>query len=255
VVLDLRPSTVLIGSTRIGAQVAARLAQRLRVASVSECQALELDEVGDLVVDRLVHGGRFVARCVLHSVPRIAAVQPKRFEPLPPADRRGAIRDIQVRVPASPVNVLEVKEPEHSEVDIGKAMVVVAAGRGVRSKQDLALLESLARALGGELAGSRPLVDIHWMAPDRLVGISGRTVKPRLYLACGVSGQIEHVAGMRHSRTVVAININADAPIHRESDYSIVDDLYKVIPALVAAVAEGRAHVAGDSDRRPAPGG
>ena len=252
VVHAAQPSIVLIGSTRIGAEVATSLAQRLGVASASDCLALDLDEVGDLVVERFVHGGRFVARCVLHSAPKIAAVQVRRFEPLPPAERCGEVRELPVLLPAPTVTVVDVNEPEHSQVDIGKAPVVATAGRGVRSREDLALLESLARAFGGEVAGSRPLVDMHWLAPDQLVGLSGRTVKPELYLACGVSGQIEHIAGMRSSRTVVAINTDPDAPIHREADYSIVDDLYQVIPALVAAMAEARAESTG---RAPAGAG
>ncbi len=245
VVQAVEPSIVLIGSTRVGAEVAARLAQRLGVASASECLALELDEVGDLIVERFVYGGRFVAKQVLHSVPKIAAVQIKRFEPLPKHERYGDIRELPVELSSSAVNVVEMKEPERSHVDIGKAEVIVSAGRGVKSKEDLALLESLARALGGEIAGSRPLIEMQWLSRDRLVGLSGRTVKPKLYVACGVSGQIEHIAGMRPSRTVVAINTNPDAPIHQEADYCVVGDLYEVVPALVGALEEGRARAAG----------
>jgi electron transfer flavoprotein alpha subunit len=226
--------------------VAARLAQRLGVASASECLALELDQAGDLVVERFVYGGRFVARRVLHSVPKIAAVQTKRFEPLPRDEKRqGEITELAVQLSPSAVTLLEVKEPERSRVDIGKAEVIVSAGRGVSAKQDLALIESLARALGGEIAGSRPLIEMQWLPQDRQVGLSGQTVKPKLYVACGVSGQIEHIAGMRPARTVVAINANPDAPIHREADYSIVGDLYQFVPELVAALEESRDRAAG----------
>jgi electron transfer flavoprotein alpha subunit len=241
VVQAVEPSIVLIGSTRVGAEVAARLAQRLGVASASECLALKLDEAGDLIVERLVYGGRFVAKRVLHSVPKIAAVQIKRFGPLPKGKRYGEIQEVPVQLSPAAVNVVEMKEPERSHVDIGKAEVIISAGRGVKSKEDLALLESLARALGGEIAGSRPLIEKQWLSRDRLVGLSGRTVKPKLYVACGVSGQIEHIAGMRPSRTVVAINTNRDAPIHQEADYCVVDDLYEVVPALVGALQEARA--------------
>jgi electron transfer flavoprotein alpha subunit len=235
------PSIVLIGSTRVGGEVAARLAQRLGVASASECLTLELDQSGGLIVERLVYGGRFVAKRVLHAVPKIAAVQIKRFELLPKDEaRRGEILEIPVQVSPSAVKVVEVKEPERSQVDIGKAEVIISAGRGVKSKDDLALLESLAHALGGELAGSRPLVELAWLSRDRQVGLSGRTVKPKLYVACGVSGQIEHIAGMRPARTIVAINTSPDAPIHHEADYSVVADLYEVIPAMIAALAQAR---------------
>jgi electron transfer flavoprotein alpha subunit len=237
----VEPSIVLIGSTRLGAEIAARLGQRLGVASASECLALELDEAGDLIVERLVYGGRFVTRRVLRSVPKIAAVQIGRFEPLPRQKRHGDIRDVAVDLPPPEVRVVGLKEPGRGQPDIGKAEVIVSAGRGVRSKEDLVLLESLARALGGEVAGTRPLIEMQWLSRDRQVGLSGRTVRPRLYVACGVSGQIEHVVGMRPARTVVAIDTNPGAPIHREADYCVVGDLYEVIPALLAALAAGRA--------------
>jgi electron transfer flavoprotein alpha subunit len=247
----VRPSIVLIGSTCLGAEVAARLAQRLGVASAGECLSLELSETGDLIVERLVYGGRFVTKRVLHSVPRVAAVQVHRFEPLPKDERCGDILDFPLRLPPSPVNVVEMKEPQRSQVDIGKAEVIISVGRGMRSKEDLVLLEPLTRALAGEIAGSRPLVDMQWLPRDRLVGMSGRTVKPRLYVACGISGQIEHIAGMRTSRTVIAINTKPDAPIHKEADYCVVGDLYQIIPALVAALREGQARAA--AMRGPSP--
>jgi electron transfer flavoprotein alpha subunit len=254
VVQRLGPSLVLIGSTRVGGEVSARLGQRLRVASASECLTLELDEAGNLVVERFVYGGRFVAKRVLRSAPRIAAVQVGRYEPLPPAaERSGEIEEVSPDPPVPAVSVIERKEPERSQSDIGKAEVIISAGRGLKSKEDLTLLQSLARALGGELAGSRPLVEMQWIARDRQVGLSGRTVRPRLYVACGVSGQIEHIAGMRPSRTVVAINTSPDAPIHNEADYSIVDDLYEVIPVLVAVLEEGRSRAAG-AEPPPEPG-
>jgi electron transfer flavoprotein alpha subunit len=238
----LSPATVLIGSTRTGAEVAARLAQRLGVASASECLGLERDAAGgELLVERYVYGGRFVSRQALRAVPRIAAVQAKRFEPLAPDDaREGAVRRLAMPPVVGRLAVVEVSERARSEADIGQAEVVVVAGRGVGTREDLALLEPLARALGGELAGSRPLVERGWFPVDRQVGLSGRTVQPRLYVACGVSGQIEHIAGMRSARTVVAVNISPDAPIHREADYSVVGDLYAIVPALVDAIQEAR---------------
>ena len=238
----LAPSTVLIGSTRTGAEAAARLAQRLGVACATECLALERKpDDGALLVERYVYGGRFVSRQSLHPRPHIAAVQPKRFEPLAPdPQREGAVRELPVAVPAEDVTVVAVRERARSSADIGRAEVIVTAGRGVRTREDLAVLEPLARALGGELAGTRPLVERAWFPVDRQVGLSGRTVRPRLYVACGVSGQIEHIAGMRSRRTVVAINLSPDAPIHREADYTVVGDLYEIVPALVAAIEAAR---------------
>ncbi|MFN8202369.1 MAG: electron transfer flavoprotein subunit alpha/FixB family protein [Solirubrobacteraceae bacterium] len=252
VIATMQPRIVLVGSTRVGAEVAARLAQRLGVASASECLALELDEAGDLVVERFVYGGRFVTKRVLRSTPKIAAVQLRRFEPRPRDEKRqGEVREAPVPLSPAVLEVVERKQPERSQVDIGKAEVIVAAGRGVKTQEDLALLESLARALGGELAGSRPLVEMLWIPRDRQVGLSGQTVKPKLYVACGVSGQIEHIAGMRPARTVVAINTNPDAPIFQEADYCITGDLYEVVPALIRALEEGRARVSGTAPGHP----
>jgi electron transfer flavoprotein alpha subunit len=238
----LDPATVLLGSTRTGVEVAARLAQRLGVASATECLALERSpDGGELLVERYVYGGRFVSRQALRGAPQIAAVQARRFEPLAPDARRtGAVRDLPVKVRAGRVTRIGVRERERSQADIGRAEVVVTAGRGLRSQEDLPLLEALASALGGELAGSRPLVERGWFPLDHQVGLSGRTVRPRLYIACGVSGQIEHIAGMRSARTVVAINISPQAPIHEAADYSVVGDLYEVVPALVEAIRDAR---------------
>jgi electron transfer flavoprotein alpha subunit len=240
VVRSEAPATVLIGSTRTGAEATARMAQRLGAACATECLTLE-QESEALVVERYVYGGRFVSRQALRAWPRIAAVQPKRFQPLAADPRReGTVRELPVTVPAERVRVLTVRERARSSADIGQADVVVTAGRGVRTREDLAVLQALARALGGELAGSRPLVERAWFPVDRQVGLSGRTVSPRLYIACGVSGQIEHIAGMRSARTVVAINLSPDAPIHGEADYSVIGDLYEIAPALVAAIQAAR---------------
>jgi electron transfer flavoprotein alpha subunit len=128
---------------------------------------------------------------------------------------------------------------------VTKAEVIVAAGRGVRQAEDLAQLERLAKALGGVLAGSRPLTgDLDWLPVDRRIGLSGQTVKPNLYIACGISGQIEHIVGIKDARTVVAINSDPKAPIHAEADYIVIGDLYEIVPALAEqcerAAAGGR---------------
>ncbi|MGE5116498.1 MAG: electron transfer flavoprotein subunit alpha/FixB family protein, partial [Betaproteobacteria bacterium] len=136
---------------------------------------------------------------------------------------------------------VSVNPRSRSLVDISKAEVIVSAGRGVKRKEDLEQLERLATLLGGVLAGSRPLTgDVDWLPVDRRVGLSGQTVKPNLYIACGVSGQIEHIVGMKGARTVVAVNNDAKAPIHGEADYSIVGDLYEIVPALIKACEKAK---------------
>jgi electron transfer flavoprotein alpha subunit len=127
---------------------------------------------------------------------------------------------------------LEYVEAAVGDVDITQADVVVAVGRGIKEEENLALVKRLAQALGGVLAGSRPVVDAGWLPPDRQVGQSGKTVKPRLYLAVGISGASQHVVGMKAASTIVAINKDPDAPIFKVAHYGIVDDLFKVVPAL-----------------------
>lgn len=227
--------TVLIGATRTGAEVAARLAQRLEVPCASECLSFRSDEAG-LVVERRVYGGRFVARQVLEGAPRVLTLPVRRFAQAERGEAapEAAIRELALEMPASRVRQQAVAARASSEVDITKAEIIVAAGRGVRRLEDLEILERLARALGGVLAGSRPLTgDVDWLPVDRRIGLSGQTVRPKLYIACGISGQIEHVVGIKGARTVVAINSDAKAPIHAEADYSVVGDLYEIVPALI----------------------
>lgn len=231
------PAIVLVGASRTGAELAARTAQMLQIPCASSCVALEMDDAGNLSIDRRVYGGRFVSRQLLNIAPRMATVPPKRF---PRAEKvsesHGSIQELQVELPAPRIKTVSVNPRSHSQVDISKAEVIISAGRGVKKMEDLQLLEKLAKLLGGVLAGSRPLTgDVDWLPVDRRIGLSGQTVKPNLYIACGISGQIEHIVGMKGARTVVAINNDVKAPIHGEADYSIIEDLYEVVPALIQA--------------------
>lgn len=231
------PEIVLVGATRTGAELAAHAAQLLQVPCASSCVALELDDAGNLSIDRRVYGGRFVSRQRLDSAPRLATVPPKRF---PQAEKvagsTARVRELPFEPAAPRIKTVGLNPRSASQVDVSKAEVIVAAGRGVKRMEDLKQLEQLATLLGGVLAGSRPLTgDVDWLPVDRRVGLSGQTVKPNLYIACGISGQIEHIVGMKGARTVVAINNDPKAPIHGEADYSVMADLYEVVPALIQA--------------------
>jgi len=229
------PETILVGATRTGTEVAARLAQALELPCASDCMAFRLE--GDaLAVERRVYGGRFVAQQILEGRPRIVTVPPRRFARAEKsgAPAGGAVHRLAVDLPEPLVRTRAAAARSPSAVDVTKAEVIVAAGRGVKRREDLALLEQLAEALGGVLAGSRPLTgDLDWLPVDRRIGLSGQTVKPNLYIACGISGQIEHIVGIKGARTVVAINNDPKAPIHAEADYSVIGDLYEVVPALI----------------------
>lgn len=236
------PHTVVVAATRTGSEVGARLAQSLEAPCASDCMALRLGPEGNLAVERRVYGGRFLASQILAGRPRVATIPPKRFAKAERADGPpGSIRELPLRLPPPVLRVRARAPRQRGSVDIGKAEVVIAAGRGVKRVEDLALLEKFATELGGVLAGSRPLTgDLDWLPVDRRVGLSGQTIKPNLYVACGISGQIEHVVGMKGARTVVAINTDAKAPIHAEADYSLIGDLYELVPALTDACARAR---------------
>ncbi len=131
------------------------------------------------------------------------------------------------------------EKPETEDIDISEADIIVAAGRGIKEKENLTLVEGLAKALGGVIAGSRPLIDKDWLPWSRQVGSSGKTVRPKLYLACGISGAMQHVTGMKGSQTIVAINVDPTAPIFAVAHYGIVGDLFKVIPELMKEIGHG----------------
>ncbi|HEX9639578.1 MAG TPA: electron transfer flavoprotein subunit alpha/FixB family protein [Acidobacteriota bacterium] len=235
-VQQVQPSAVLIGATRCGNELAARLAQRLGVACATECTGLELRE-GVLAIERLRYG-RFVSRQRFTTRPAVATIQARRFEiPEPQPDRAGAIELLAIEPHRSRVRVIRTESREPSRFRLDQAEVIVAVGRGLRKKEDLTMIDRLAAALGGVVAASRPLTDdLQWLPGDLKVGLSGATVRPRLYIACGISGQIEHNVGMRESGVVVAINTDPQAPILQQADYCITGDLYQLVPALTQAV-------------------
>jgi len=229
---------LLIGATAYGTEAAARLAQRLRVGCASDCLSLAASD-GALVVERRCLG-RFVTRQRLAATPAIATVPPRRFDPPPGGGAVAGGAEVEVRaleVPPRRVRVVETRPRAISQVALGEAEALVAVGRGLRRQEDLDLVRDLADAVGGVLVATRPLTDeLKWLPVDVKVGLSGQTVTPELYIACGVSGQIEHVVGMRESRLVVAVNTDPEAPILREADLFVVGDLYEVVPALARAI-------------------
>ena len=234
-ILQKKPRIVLGGDTHIDREVFSRASQRLKRSCASGCTRLQIGQADELIVERRVLGGRFIACQALFDSPKVATVQAGRFEPLPlQVSRTGKITNQSAPPCKNSIRILSSMDRERSEVDIGKSTIIVAAGRGVKTKEDLSLVHSLATALDGAVAATRPLTDdLQWLPPDQKVGLSGRTVKPNLYIACGISGQIEHVVGHRSARTVVAINSDPDAPIHAEADYSVVADLYTVLTSLI----------------------
>jgi len=236
------PSLVLLPHTYQTRDFAPTLAARLSRTLVTDCIGSKQRD-GKLAFVRPMFQGKFVADIVLEdSGPHFASFQIGAYR----AD--AAIRgDAPAPTRASALTIDETvirqrpdapfKEAKQA-VDLGQADRIVAVGRGIKGEEHLALAQELARALDAELAASRPICDAGWLPMDRQVGSSGQTVAPKMYLALGISGAIQHLVGMKGAHTIVAINKDADAPIFEVADYGIVGDLFEVVPALIAALGE-----------------
>jgi len=230
------PDIILFGSTRFGKELAARLATRLESACVPDCTKLSLDDKGNLMVERIVYGGNAAATIKFHTKPQIAAVPPRTFEkPQPAVDKTGEIMSVVVAFEEPKTEIVETKQLEASQVKIEEARMVICGGRGVEKKEDFKMLEELAGLLGGQVGNTRPLAeDRKWFS--EWVGLSGHKIKPTLYIGCGVSGVIQHVAGIRDSQVIVAVNKDAEAPLCEVADYVVVGNLYEIVPALIEAL-------------------
>jgi electron transfer flavoprotein alpha subunit len=232
-----KPELLLVGSTKRGKELAARLAARLNVGCVPDCQELKVDEQGRLLVERIVYGGNAIVTQIFRTKPQIVTIPHRRFEkPEHKAEGEGEIVDASHIQPEPPkTEIVEVKPVAVAEAKIEEARVVIGGGRGLERKEDFKLLDELAQTLGGQVGYTRPLVeDRKWF--KEWIGLSGHTIKPELYIACGISGVIQHVAGIRDSKTIVAINKDPEAPIMEMADYIVVGDLYEIVPALTEAL-------------------
>ena len=230
-VREVKPEIFLFGATRLGRSLGPRVAVALDTGLTADCTGLDLDEDGNLIQIRPAFTGNILAHIKTWTRPQMSTVrykvmQKKARDP----NRRGEIikKDAEL-VPS----LLTIKKKEKlGGVNISEADVIVSGGRGLKKAEDFSILAALAELLGGVVGSSRPLVDDGWIGKEHQVGFSGNTVKPKLYVACGISGSPQHLAGMRDSDVIVAINSDPSAPIFRLADYGIVGDLYEVVPRL-----------------------
>jgi electron transfer flavoprotein alpha subunit len=236
-----KPDVLLIGATRNGLEFAPRLAERLKTGCVTEVTRLELDaEKKFVLMDRVTYGGNLVETHISRSKPQIATIAKGMFSPIAAdSSRKGDIVKVEPKTKPQTTRILETKTKSAQGVRLADASVIVSFGRGVRKKEDIALIEQFAQTVAGAVGCSRPVAeDLHWLPEERYIGLSGQKVAPKLYFACGISGQIQHLTGIRSSRIIVAINNDPKAPIFEYCDYGVVGDLYQVIPALSDAVKE-----------------
>lgn len=230
---EVKPEIFLLGATHLGRSLGPRIAVALNTGLTADCTGLDVDEEGSLIQIRPAFSGNILAYIKTATRPQMATIRYKvmrKRERNP--DRKGEIITKEVKI-VEPLLTLISKE-RSGEVNIAEADVIVSGGRGLKRPEDFGILQGLAELFGGVVGSSRPLVDDGWIGKEHQVGFSGNTVKPKLYIACGISGSPQHLAGMGRSDTIVAINIDPSAPIFKVADYGIVGDLYEVVPQLTS---------------------
>ena len=238
---ERKPEIILIGATTIGRDLAPRLAARVGTGLTADCTGLEIDpETGNLLQTRPAFGGNLMATIVTpNHRPQMSTVRPGVMKKLAADTSRkvtvekvkAALTDAEIRT-----KVIKIIKSAHETADLCSADIIVAGGRGLGSADGFKMVKELADVLGGVVGASRATVDAGWIDASHQVGQTGKTVRPALYIACGISGAIQHLAGMQNSGCIVAINKNPEAPIFKVADYGIVGDVNKVIPILIEEI-------------------
>jgi len=236
---ERKPEILLIGATHTGRDLASRVAVRVKAGITADCTEFDIDtEKRLLLMGRPAFGGKTLATiyCEAHR-PQMSTGRPGIMKALPrDITRTGKIERVNFDLREEDVVTKLVEFVKSKELNIQDAQIIVAGGRGVGGKEGFAVLEELAQALGGVVGASRAAVDAGWITNDHQVGQTGKTVSPKLYIACGISGAVQHLAGMKTSQTIVAINKDPHAPIFKVADFGIVGDLFEIVPALTEAV-------------------
>nr|WP_206001539.1 electron transfer flavoprotein subunit alpha/FixB family protein [Paraclostridium dentum] len=233
---EVKPTILLFGGTTIGRSLAPRLAARFKTGLTADCTILDVQENTDLDQIRPAFGGNIMAH--IHTPnhrPQFATVRYKIFSAPEKVDHptgKVTLCNIDENKLKSDINVLEINN-KTKEVGIEDAEVIIVGSRAIKKKEDMEMLYKLADLLGGQVAGTRPLVESGWIDAKKQIGLSGRTVKPKLIITCGVSGAIQFVAGMNGSECIISINKDEKAPIFDTAHYAIVGDVYDVIPRLI----------------------
>ena len=242
-----KPEAVLFGATPIGRDLAPRVSARIRTGLTADCTKLDVDtERHQLLMTRPAFGGNLMATIICPEYrPQMATVRPGVMQKLDKdTSRKAKIIEFNPELKKNEcyVDLLEVIKKESQKRDITEAKIIVAGGRGMGSAENFAMLYELADLLGGQVAASRACVNAGWVEKDLQVGQTGKTVRPNVYIAVGISGAIQHVAGMEESGLIIAINKDDTAPIFEVADYGYVGDLNKIVPELIKQLKERKAH-------------
>jgi len=234
-----KPLLTMIGHTSFGVDLAPSLAAALKLPLATDCIELEF-EGETLVITRQMYGGKVNVKATVHQAESyIVTVRQAAFTAQKPA-LNGEITETPSPLSEEITGKRFIKYvlPPPGGVDITAADVLVGIGRGIKDESNMPMVEELAKAFGGVLACSRPIVDKGWLPTDRQVGTSGKTVKPKLYIALGISGAFQHVLGMKNSDIIIAVNKDSNAPIFSFADYGVVEDLFKIVPPLKSKIYE-----------------
>ena len=236
-----KPAIVLYGATTTGRDLAPRVAARIQTGLTADCTGLDIDEETRLLLQtRPAFGGNIMAtiKCPRHR-PQMSTVRPKVMKKMEPDyGREGELVKMNVEINAKSIKtkILEVIKEVKTTGDIEEADIIVAGGWGMGAPENFKMLEDLANALGGAVGASRAAVDAEWQPQSNQVGQTGKTVCPKLYIACGISGAVQHLVGMQTSDCIIAINKDPDAPIFSVANYGIVGDVFQIVPELTKEV-------------------
>lgn len=233
---ELKPELIVVAATRRGKGLAGQLAALLDVPYVSESKILDID-TGKVLFGRTIYGGLAEKDIEIEGTPVVVSIVPGTFEKQKAANPVSGETSTLYLPETGSITVTERVEKEVSSVNLNNAETVIGVGRGFGKVENLKYANELASLLGAEIGCSRPVTeDFHWYPEERYIGISGAVIKPNLYFAAGISGQVQHVYGVRDAKTIVAINKNEDAPIFKVADYYIVGDLQEVLPEIINAL-------------------
>ena len=252
---NIKPSTILVGATTIGRSLAPRIAARFRTGLTADCTVLGIKENSDLIQIRPAFGGNIMAQIITpNSRPQIATVRYKIMTaPKQTKEPSGEIVVCSMDTAKfdSDINVIKVTKKENEE-NISESEIIVVAGRGIKTQKDMSLAYELAEVLGGNFAGTRPMVEAGWIDAKKQIGLSGRTVKPKLIITLGISGAVQFTAGMQSADFIFAINKDPKAAIFSVAHYGIIGDIYKIVPKLIKNIKQAKG-LSGEMPKYSAP--
>ncbi len=235
IVKEKGPAILLLAASVQGKDLAARLVGKLAAGLATDCTGLKI-EGGKLIAVRPMYAGKCFGEVAFEAAPAMASLRPNVF-PIVENAKAGAVEKFDPALDAGQIKtkVAEIAKDASGKIELTEANIIVSGGRGMKGPEGYSILEDLAKVLGAAVGASRAAVDAGWRPATDQVGQTGKTVSPNLYIACGISGAIQHLAGMSSSKFIVAINKDPEAPIFQRADYGIIDDLFKVVPEVTAA--------------------